>query len=209
MSQTLQYRVVPVLGGGRSTSQFLKTCNNIVLCMGSDAAYASLATLITGLKTTLAALTTAESAATGPTKSTLTVGARNGARKLANQAAEDLLHGLKKLADANPSAAVDLVTKAGCRAKKRPVQEKAPFRVKALGGGAMLAAIKSPGARRSVEFQGSPDDGKSWPYALSGSELSQRFENLTAGIQHSFRYRVKLPNKPWTAWSDAIKAMVI
>ena len=67
-----------------------------------------------------------------------------------------------------------------------------------------MTRIKSPGRDRTVEFQASPDGGKTWPVDAFGPELSHLFTGLAVGVLWSFRYRVKMAKKPMGDWSDAI-----
>ena len=77
-----------------------------------------------------------------------------------------------------------------------------------VNSGEAETAIKSPGRDRTVEFQASPDGGKTWPSDAFGPELSHLFTGLTVGVLWSFRYRVKMANKPMGDWSDAITLTV-
>jgi hypothetical protein len=89
--------------------------------------------------------------------------------------------------------------------KKRPVRATAVFAVDhGVNSGEALTKIKSPGRDRTVEFEASPDGGKTWPVDAFGPELSHLFTGLTVGVLWSFRYRVKMAKKPMGDWSDAI-----
>jgi hypothetical protein len=93
--------------------------------------------------------------------------------------------------------------------KKRPLHGKPAFAVdQGESSGEAKAAIKSPGRDRTVEFQASPNGGKTWPLDTFGPEISYLFTGLTVGVLWSFRYRVKLANKPMSAWSDPITLTV-
>ena len=116
---------------------------------------------------------------------------------------------LQQLADASPATAADLIVKAGFQVKKRSLHTKAAFAVDhGVNSGEAETAIRSPGARRTVEFQASPDGGKTWPVDAFGPELSHLFTGLTVGVLWAFRYRVKLAKQGMGDWSDPITMTV-
>jgi hypothetical protein len=116
---------------------------------------------------------------------------------------------LLELAAASPATSADTIVKAGFQVKKRAVRAKPGFAVDhGVDSGEAETAIKSPGRDRTVDFQASPDGGRTWPFDAFGPELSHLFTGLTVGVLWSFRYRVKLPNKPMSDWSDPITLTV-
>jgi hypothetical protein len=212
MSTTPTYRAVPVVGRRRSLPRFLLFCSGVIAGVGATSnatLFASLAALLATLVAHVEALTTAQGKAEGGTKSPATIADRNAARTPVERDIANLRVALQQLCDASPAAAADLIVKAGFLVKKRPTHTKAAFVADhGANSGEAETTIKSPGAKRTVEFQASPDGGKSWPEDAFGPELSHLFTGLTVGVLWSFRYRVKLPRKPMGDWSDPITMMV-
>jgi hypothetical protein len=208
MSTTPNYRAVPVVGKRRSLPSFLLFTNGVIAGLGSAAnasLFASFASLLATLVADAKALTTAQGTAEGATKSPVTVADRNTARIVVEKDIESIRVAVKQLADASPATSADIVIKAGFQVKKRALRTKAAFAVDhGPSAGEAVTTIKSPGRDRTVEFQASPDGGKTWPSDAFGPELSQLFTGLTVGVLWSFRYRVKLAKKPMGDWSDAI-----
>jgi len=208
MSTTPSYRAVPVVGKQRSAPRFLVFCNGVIAGLGSSGnatLFASIATLLATLVNDVKTLTTAQGLAVGGTKCPATVGDRNTARLVVEKDIENIRAALQQLADASPATATDLIVKAGFQVKKRPLRNKPAFAVDhGVNSGEAEVAIKSPGRDRTVEFQASPDGGKTWPCDVFGPELSHLFIGLTVGVLWSFRYRVKLAKQPMGDWSDPI-----
>jgi len=208
MSTTPNYRAVAVIGKRRSLPSFLLFCNGVIAGVGGGGnatLFASLAALLATLVADVKSLTTAQGNAEGGTKSPATVADRNAARAVVEKDIANLRAALQQLGDASPATAADLIVKAGFQVKKRAAHSKALFAVDhGVNSGEAETEIKSPGPKRTVEFQASPDGGKTWPFDAFGPELSHLFTGLTVGVLWSFRYRVKLANKPMGDWSDAI-----
>jgi hypothetical protein len=212
MSTTPTYRAVPVVGKRRSVPSLLLFCNGVIAGVGAGAnatLFASLAALLAILIADVKALTAAQGNAEGGTRSPATIADRNTARVVVERDVVNLRAALQQLGDASPATAADLIVKAGFQVKKRTVHAKAAFAVDhGVNSGEAVTAIKSPGVKRTVEFQASPDGGKTWPADELGPELSQLFTGLTVGVLWSFRYRVKLARKPMGDWSDPITMTV-
>jgi len=212
MSTTPNYRAVPVVGKRRSLPSFLVFCNGVVAGVGSQdnaTLFASLAGLLATLVADVKTLTTKAGLAEGPTKSPVTIADRNTARIAVERDVEDIRVAVRHLGDASPAISADIVIKAGFQVKKRAVRTAAPFTVDhGANSGEAKTKIKSPGRDRTVEFQASPDGGKTWPMSLFGPELSQLFTGLTVGVLWSFRYRVKMAKQPMGDWSDAITLVI-
>jgi len=208
MNSTPNYRAVPVVGKRRALPAFIVFCNGVIAGVGASAnttLFASLATLLATLVADMKTLTTTTANAVGATKSPSTIADRNTARLTVERDIANLRIGVQGLGDASPATSADIIVKAGFQVKKRTVRTKAAFAVDhGVNSGEALVAIKSPGANRTVEFQASPDGGKTWPNDAFGPELSHLFTALTVGLLWSFRYRVKLAKKPMGDWSDAI-----
>ena len=208
MSATPNYRAVPVVGRRRALPSFILFCNGVIAGVGSSAnatLFASLATLLATLVADVKTLTTATGNAAGATRSPATLADRNTARIAVERDIANVRFALEQLADASPAISADLIVKAGFLVKKRAVRSKPAFAVDhGVNSGEAVVAIKSPGPNRTVEFQASPDGGKTWPSDAFGPELSHLFTALTVGLLWSFRYRVKLAKKPMGDWSDAI-----
>jgi hypothetical protein len=212
MSTTLQYRAVPARGKRRGAPGFLVFCHGVIAGLGDPdnaALFASLASLLATLVSDVKDFTTAQGLATGGTKSPATVGDRNAARTKVERDIDHILAALQPIADASPATAADIIVKAGFSVKKRPLRTKPAFAVDhGVNSGEAEVAIRKPGRDRTVEFQASPDGGKTWPLDTFGPELSHLFTGLTVGVVWSFRYRVKLSNKPMGDWSDAITLVI-
>jgi hypothetical protein len=212
MSTTPTYRAVPVVGKRRSLSSFLLFCNGVIAGVGATSnatLFASLAALLATLAADVKALTAAQGSASGGTKSPATIADRNLARGVVENDIVNLRAALQQLAVASPTTAADLIIKAGFQVKKRAVRNKAAFAVDhGVNSGEAETLIRSPGANRTVEFQASPDGGKTWPADVFGPELSHLFTGLTVGVVWSFRYRVKMAGKGMGDWSDPITMMV-
>ncbi len=208
MSTTPNYRAVPVVGRRRSLPSFLLFCNGVIAGVGgtgNGTLFASLATLLATLVNDVKLLTTLQGSASGGSKSPSTVADRNTARTAVETDITNLRVAVAQLAAASPATSVDIIVKAGFQVKKRAVRDKPAFSVDhGANSGEAQVAIKSPGRDRTVEFQASPDGGKTWPQDVFGPELSHLFTGLTVGVLWSFRYRVKLAKKPFTDWSDPI-----
>ena len=208
MSATPTYRALAVVGPRRSLPSFLLFCNGVIAGVGASTnatLFASLAALLATLVTDVKALTTAQGTAAGGTRSPATIGDRNAARGVVEKDIGYIRAALQQIADASPAMAADIIVKAGFQVKKRALRTKAAFAVDhGPSAGEAVTTIKSPGRDRTVEFQASPDGGKTWPSDAFGPELSQLFTGLTVGVLWSFRYRVKLAKKPMGDWSDAI-----
>ncbi len=212
MSTTPNYRSVAVVGKRRSLPNFVLFCNGIIAGAGSSAnatLFASLATLLATLISDVKTLTTAMGNAEGGTRSPATIGDRNAARLVAEGDVAAIRFALQQLANASPATSADIIIKGGFQVKKRALRDKPAFAVEqGANSGDAETVIKSPGPKRTVEFQASPDGGKTWPCDAFGPELSHLFTGLTVGVLWTFRYRVKLPNKPMGDWSDVITLMV-
>ena len=212
MSTTLTYRAVPVLGKRRALPSFLIFCNGVIAGVGSASnatLFASLLTLLATLVADVKTLTTTAGSAAGATKSPTTIADRNAARVVVETDLANLRVAVQQLADASPATSADIIVKAGFQVKKRALRSKPAFAVDhGENSGEAEVAIKSPGRDRTVEFQASPDGGKTWPADELGPELSQLFTGLTVGVLWSFRYRVKLSGKPMGDWSDPITMTV-
>jgi hypothetical protein len=212
MSTTPNYRAVPIVGKRRSLPSFLLFCNGVIAGVGSSenaSLFASLATLLATLVDDVKTLTTAQGNAEGGTKSPATVATRNTARIAVEHDIANIRVAVQQLANASPAISADIVVKAGFQVKKRAVRTKPVFGVDhGVNSGEAKVAIKSPGRDRTVEFQASPDGGKTWPADAFGPERSQLFTGLTVGVLWSFRYRVKLAKKPMGDWSDAITLVI-
>jgi hypothetical protein len=209
---TPNYRAVPVVGRRYALPSFLLFCNGVIAGVGSSdnaSLFASLASLLATLVDDVKTLTTAAGKAEGPTRSPATIADRNTARTTVEKDIASLRFAVQQLADASPAASAAIVVKAGFQVKKRPVRAAATFVVgQGDNSGEAQAKIKSPGRDRTVQFQASPDGGKTWPADTFGPELSYLFTGLTVGVLWSFRYRVKLAKKPMGDWSDAITLMI-
>jgi hypothetical protein len=205
---TPNYRAVPVIGKRYTLSSFILFCNGVIAGVGSAdnaALFASLATLLATLVNDVKTLTTAAGNAEGPTRSPTTIADRNTARTAVEKDIASIRLAVQQLGQASPALSADIVVKAGFQVKKRPVRSAAVFAVDhGDNSGEAQAKIKSPGRDRTVEFQASPDSGKTWPADAFGPELSHLFTGLTVGVLWSFRYRVKLAKKPMGDWSDPI-----
>lgn len=208
MSTTPKNRPLAVVGNQRTLPRFLLFCNGVIAGVGSTAnatLFAGLATLLATLASDMKILTTAQGNAAGGTKSPGTIGDRNTARAAVEKDVANLRVAVQQLADASPATAADIIVKAGFQVKKRPVRNKPAFTVgHGVNSGEAQVAIKSPGRGRTVEFQASPDGGKTWPFDTFGPELSHLFTGLTVGVLWSFRYRVKIAKQPMGDWSDPI-----
>jgi hypothetical protein len=208
MSATPNYRAVPVVGKRHSLPSFLLFCNGVIAGVGSSdnaTLFASLATLLATLVNDVKILTTAAGHAEGATKSPVTIADRNTARTAVEKDLANVRVAVLQLADASPAISADIVVKAGFQVKKRPVRVKAVFAVDhGVHSGEAKTVIKSPGRDRTVEFQASPDGGKTWPVNAFGPELSHLFTGLTVGVLWSFRYRIKMAKKSMGDLSDAI-----
>ena len=212
MSTTPNYRAVAVIGKRRSLPSFLLFSNGVIAGVGgSDNAtlFASLATLLATLVNDVKILTTAQGNAEGGAKSPATTADRNTARRVVENDITNLRVALQQIANASPATSADIIVKAGFQVKKRPLRHKPAFAVDhGVNSGEAEVEIKSPGRDRTVEFQASPDGGKTWPQDAFGPELSHLFTGLTVGVLWSFRYRVKLAKKPMGDWSDPITLTV-
>ncbi len=212
MSATPNYRAVAVSGKRRSLPSFLLFCNGVIAGLGNAAnatLFASLATLLATLVNDVKILTTAQGTAAGGTKSPATTADRNAARLVAENDITNIRFALQQLANASPATAAELIVKAGFQVKKRAVRATPAFAVDhGVNSGEAETSIKSPGRDRTVEFQASPDGGKTWPCDVFGPELSHLFTGLTVGVLWTFRYRVKLSKKPMGDWSDTITLTV-
>jgi hypothetical protein len=212
MSTTPNYRAVPVVGKRRSLPSFLLFCNGIIAGVGSSdnaTLFVSLATLLATLVNDVKILTTAQGNAAGGAKSPATTADRNTARRVVENDVTNLRVALQQIANASPATSADIIVKAGFQVKKRALRNKPVFAVdQGVNSGEAQVAIKSPGRDRTVELQASPDGGKTWPQDVFGPELSHLFTGLTVGVLWSFRYRVKLANKPMGDWSDPITLTV-
>jgi hypothetical protein len=208
MSTTPNYRAVPVIGKRRSLPSFLLFCNGVIAGVGATGnatLFASLATLLATLVADVKILTTAQGNAEGGTKSPATVADRNTARATVEKDIANLRAALQQIAAVSPATSADIIVKAGFQVKKRAVRDKPGFAVDhGVNSGEAETEIKSPGRDRTVEFQASPDGGKTWPFDAFGPELSHLFTGLTVGVLWSFRYRVKMAKKPIGDWSDPI-----
>jgi hypothetical protein len=208
MSTTPNYRAVAAVGNQRTLPRYLLFCNGVIAGVGNTAngtLFASLAALLGTLVNDVKILTTAQGSATGGTKSPGTVADRNAARAVVEKDIANVRVAVQQLADASPATSADIIVKAGFQVRKRPVRNKPVFGVEqGANSGEAQTAIRSPGRDRTVEFQASPDGGKTWPGDAFGPELSHLFTGLTVGVLWSFRYRVKLAKKPMGDWSDAI-----
>jgi hypothetical protein len=212
MSTTPTYRALAVVGKRYSFASFLLFANGVAAGVGSPdnaTLFASLASLLATLVADLKLLTTAAGLAEGATKSKVTVANRNTARIAVEKDITNIRVAAQQIADNSPATAADIIIKAGFQVKKRPLRTKPAFAVtQGTNAGEAQTAIKSPGRDRTVEFQASPDGGKTWPFDAYGPELSHLFTGLTVGVLWSFRYRVKLAKKPMGDWSDAITLTV-
>ncbi len=212
MSTTPNYRSAAVVGKRRSLPSFLLFCNGVIAGLGNAenaTLFASLATLLATLVNDVKILTAAQGNATGGGKSPATTADRNAARLVAENDIANVRFALQQLANASPATSADIIVKGGFQVKKRPAHSKPAFAVEqGANSGEAETVIKSPGAKRTVEFQASPDGGKTWPGDVFGPELSHLFTGLTVGLLWTFRYRVKLPNKAMGDWSDVITLMV-
>jgi hypothetical protein len=208
MSTTPNYRAVAVVGKRHTLSSFLLFANGVAAGVGSPdnaTLFASLGSLLATLVADLKLLTTAAANAEGATKCPATVADRNTARIAVDKDITNIRVALQNIADGSPATSADIVIKAGFQVKKRPLRTKPAFAVtQGVNSGEAQTAIKSPGRDRTVEFQASPDGGKSWPLDTFGPELSHLFTGLTVGVLWSFRYRVKMAKRPMGDWSDAI-----
>jgi hypothetical protein len=212
MSNSPNYRATAVVGKRRTLSSFLLFANGVAAGLGSPdnaTLFASLASLLATLLADLKILTTMSGLAEGATKSPVTVADRNTARIAVEKDIAAIRFAVQQLAQASPATSADIIVKAGLQVKKRPLRTKPVFGVTpGANSGEAQATIKSPGRDRTVEFQASPDGGKTWPLDVYGPELSHLFTGLTAGVLWSFRYRVKLAKKPMGDWSDVITLTV-
>ena len=212
MSATPNYRAVPVVGKRYTLPSFLLFCNGVIAGVGSPdnaTLFASLAGLLATLIADVKLLTTATGLAEGATRSPVTIADRNTARIAVHKDVASIRLAVQQLGEASPAISADIVIKAGFQVKKRPVRATAAFAVDhGVNAGEAKTKIKSPGRDRTVEFQASPDGGKTWPLDAFGPELSQLFTGLTVGVLWSFRYRVKMSKKPMGDWSDAITLMI-
>jgi hypothetical protein len=212
MSTTPDYRSVAVTGKRRSLPSFLLFCNGVIAGVGGSGnatLFASLATLLATLVADVKILTTAQGNAEGGAKSPATTADRNTARRVVENDVTNLRVALQQIANASPATSADIIIKAGFQVKKRALRNKPVFAVdQGVNSGEAQTAIKSPGRDRTVEFQASPDGGKTWPSDAFGPELSHLFTGLTVGVLWSFRYRVKLAKKPMGDWSDPITLTV-
>ena len=209
---TPNYRTVPVVGKQYALPSFLLFVSGVIAGVGSTenaTLFASLASLLATLVNDVKTLTTAAGNATGATRSPATIADRNTARLVVERDIAKLRAGVQQLAEASPAISADIVVKSGFQAKKRPVRAKAAFSVDhGVNSGEAKVAIKSPGRDRTVEFQASPDGGKTWSVDTFGPEIAHLFTGLTVGVPWSFRYRVKLAKQPMGDWSDAITLMI-
>ena len=212
MSTTPNYRAVPVVGKRRAVPSFLLFCNGVIAGVGSSdnaTLFASLAGLLAILTADVKTLTTAAGLAEGATRSHVTIADRNTARIAVEKDIENIRVAVLGLAEASPAISADIIIKAGFQVKKRALRVKATFAVDhGANSGDAKTVIKSPGRDRTVEFQASPDGGKTWPLDAFGPELSHLFTGLTVGVLWSFRYRVKMAKQPMGDWSDAITLTV-
>ena len=208
MSTTPKNRAVAVVGNQRTLPRFLLFCNGVIAGLGSTAnatLFASLATLLATLTTDMKTLTTAQGNAAGGTRSPATIADRNTARAVVEKDIANIRVALQQLADASPATSADILVKAGFQVKKRLVRNTPAFTVDhGVNSGEAQVAIRSPGRDRAVEFQASPDGGKTWPSDAFGPELSHLFTGLTVGVLWSFRYRVKMAKQVIGDWSDPI-----
>jgi hypothetical protein len=212
MSNTPNYRAVPVVGTRRSLASFLLFANGVAAGVGSPdnaTIFAGLAGLLATLVADLKVLTTTAGLAEGATRSPVTIADRNTARIAVEKDIENIRFAVLQLAQASPATSADIIVKAGFKVKKRAVRAKPAFAVtQGANSGEAQTAIKSPGRDRTVEFQASPDGGKTWPLDAFGPELLHLFTGLTVGVLWSFRYRVKMAKKPMGDFSDAITLTV-
>jgi len=209
---TPNYRAVPVVGKRYTLSSFLLFCNGVIAGLGSPdnaTLFASLASLLAALVADVKTLTTAAGLAEGPTRSPVTIADRNTARIAVEKDIASIRLAVQQLGEASPATSAAIVVKAGFQVKKRPVRATAVFAVDhGVNSGEAVTKIKSPGRDRTVEFQASPDGGKTWPLDAFGPELLHLFTGLTVGVLWSFRYRVKMAKQPMGDWSDAITLTV-
>jgi hypothetical protein len=212
MSTTPNYRAVAVVGKRRTLPSFLGFCNGVIAGVGGSGnatLFAALAALLATLVEDVKILTKAQGNAEGATKSPVTVAERNTARTAVEKDIASIRLALQHIADASPATSADIVIKAGFQVKKRPASSKPAFAVgHGVTSGEAKTVIKSPGRDRTVEFQASPDGGKTWPLNAFGPELSHLFTGLTVGVLWSFRYRVKMAKKPMGDWVDAITLVI-
>jgi hypothetical protein len=207
MSTTPNYRAKPVVGR-HTLPSFLLFCNGVIAGVGSPdnaTLFAGLASLLATLIADVKIFTTAAGNAEGPTRSPVTIADRNTARTAVETDIASIRLAVQQLGQASPAISADIVVKAGFQVKKRPLRVTPAFAVDhGVNSGEAATQIKSPGRDRTVEFQASPDGGKTWPFDTFGPELSHLFTGLTVGVLWSFRYRVKMAKKPMGDWSDAI-----
>jgi hypothetical protein len=209
---TPNYRAAPVVGKRRALPGFIVFANGVAAGVGNPdnaTLFAGLASLLAALVADLKALTTAAGNAGGGSKSQVTISIRNTARIAVEKDIASIRVAVAQLADASPATSVDIIVKAGFQVKKKSLRTKPAFAVtQGVNSGEAQTAIKNPGRDRTVEFQASPDGGKTWPFDVFGPELTHLFTGLTVGVLWSFRYRVKLAKQPMTDWSDPLTLTV-
>ena len=210
---TLRHRSIAVLTLSSNLTVYERDCGGVVNCMLALAspgqAFESLAPLLATAKSNLTDLGLKALAASGVTRSKLTIAVRNTAWDTSRLDMENLVHGVQTLSDANPKVSGELITKAGMRIWIANRPAKLPFSVKwGATSGTAIARVKSPGPTRTVHIQGSADSGKTWTIDVIGPELVHPIDALTPGVNYWFRLRVKLPNVPFTDWSDPVTLVV-
>ena len=210
MRRTLMIRAVALFGPAASVPVFLAKGDTIVTNMEAEIAlYPGLATYVTAFKADLADLRTKETAANGPTASSVATNERDDAHTKAFKSEEALRLNLQLLLDATPSAGATLVTKSGYNLRRRAVAKARTFRVDhGADMGTVQADIPAPAKRYSIEWAASADDGVTWVIFGSGPDASYLYEELTVGKTYAFRYRVTLPKKKPGNWSNVLKLTV-
>jgi hypothetical protein len=196
---TVLNTIVVVLGLPRTVAALIIRMNVILEAIAADkVTFPSPPVAIATVVAHVAALSSAESAT--KTRAAGTKQARDAARKLVIEDANQLHGYVQQLANASPEQAGAIAAAAAMTLRKTGAHPKSDLSVKQGVSGTVHIVAKSVKGARSHEWQYSVDGGKSWVSALPTTQPRTTLSGFQPGTLVSVRHRTIVKGGPgdWT-----------
>jgi hypothetical protein len=199
------HRTLVVTKLPRSVPPLLSAARAIVAAMSGNPSFLRPDPTLATVTAAILALNDAETALQSKTRGTRA--ARDERRRALRARLDELRLYVQRVANADPENAVAIIESAGMSVKRRAVQVKPPFAVKAgsVSGSVALRAIAA-GDRARYEWQSSLDRAE-WRDASATNRANTVIANLIPGKTYWFRIRIGTPEGQGD-WSTPVSSVV-
>jgi hypothetical protein len=192
---SIVHSIIVVLGLPRAVAALIIRMNAILEAMTvAKLTFTTPPVAIATVSAHVAALSSAESAT--KTRAAGTKQARDAARKLVVEDANQLHAYVQQLANASPTEAATIAAAAAMTLRKAGAHPKSDLAVKQGVSGTVHVVAKSVKGARSHEWQYSVDGGKSWVSATPTTQASTTLSGLVPGTVLQVRHRTIVKGGP-------------